>query len=260
MVPLLKTNEVAVPPPDLMAMDTARLKVELTKALGATASRLVRLAWIVRILEERGEDLSDLGMNLIPYLRRIAYGQLSAEAVVRFSGSPALMETIAALPRPEQDRMAAGESVTLVVPAAAGGSSKYDLRRADPAKLTRRQFRQVFARGRLRDEAEQILFLESAGPEIPKRERTKPAKLRPDKERGGFWVKRTFVSAADAVAVLSLLSGVDVDDESVRETPFVVNLSEVEHTSLGIAASRGRVSMRALVRRAMAAAGLFGHS
>jgi hypothetical protein len=256
VLPTLKPTETAVPPPDLVAMTTDRLKGELANMLTSTAARLVRLAWVVRILEERGEDLSDLGLNLIPYLRRIAYGQMSAEAVVRFSGSPALMEAISMLPRPDQERIASGANVELVV---RRGDKEFDTRQCDPARLTRSQFRQIFAKGRVRDRAEQILYLEeTTGKPAPER-RTK-GRLRPDAARGGFWVNRTFVPAADAVAALGALAGLDEGDEVVRETPLVVKVSEAEHTSVGIASSRGRVSMSVLVRRALAAYGLFGHS
>jgi hypothetical protein len=154
VLPTLKPTETAVPPPDLVAMTTDRLKGELANMLTSTAARLVRLAWVVRILEERGEDLSDLGLNLIPYLRRIAYGQMSAEAVVRFSGSPALMEAISMLPRPDQERIASGANVELVV---RRGDKEFDTRQCDPARLTRSQFRQIFAKGRVRDRAERVL-------------------------------------------------------------------------------------------------------
>jgi hypothetical protein len=75
-------------PDDLSVLSTVELRQELIKSLGITADNLVRLAWIVRLLEEKGEDLSDLKLGLLTHLRKIAYGQVLPELVVRFASSP----------------------------------------------------------------------------------------------------------------------------------------------------------------------------
>jgi hypothetical protein len=241
----------------LSAMGTDQLRKELSRAIELTARNLMRLALIVRALEERGEDLSDLKLGLLSYLRQIAYGSVLPEVVVRFAESPSLVKAIAALPAPDQARLAAGESVPLVV---ARGEHGHDVRRADPLRMTAAQVRQVFGQGRLRDEAEQILVLEGEPARVARgRTKAKIGSITVDRRNGGLVIGREFVAAAQVVEALAILaegSDEDEDNESYS-SPIMTQLTISQHDALKDAARRGRTNVARLVRRALSAYGLF---
>ena len=240
------------PPPELSGLDTAELRLELARGLRVTADSLLRLAWIVRLLEERGEDLSDLRIGLLDYLRRIAYGQVAPELVVRYAESPGLMRTLAALPLPDQQRIASGEPVQVVVRREDG---KFDVRMADPIKMTRDQISQVFGRGKIRDQSEQILILEDSRPKTVARKLARNRGLvSPDRERGGLIVGRKFFAAGDIVSALAELVG--EPDNSPAEIPVTFKLTDSEHMSLKNASNRTGAPMSVLIRRALVVSGL----
>lgn len=233
----------------LATLSTPQLRTELADALGATAAQLARLACIVRLLEDRGEDLSTIRLGpMLTYLRRIAHGQLLPEVVVRFSSARLAMGKVSALALPDQRRLADGGGVELVVRRENG----FDRRMADPAALSGAQLHQVFADGKIRSESEQIVYLE--GRERESRPLPQVGKARADRARGGLLVGRIFVSQGDILAALSQLR----DDESSgpEEQKLVVNLNEVEHRRIKVAAARGNTSMSDLARNALRAAGL----
>lgn len=251
------SNSLAIvgqsPPEDLLGLDRASLRAELARSLAMTAAHLMRTAWVVRLLEEQGDDLSDLRIGLLDYLRRIAYGQVSPDLVVRYSQTPGLMRTLTALPLPDQNRIASGEPVTVVVRREDG---VFDKRLADPLKLTKDQVSQVFARGRIRDEAEQILLLEDSRPkEASRKIAHRRAQVKVDRERGGLVIGRKFFAAGDVVSALAELIG--EPDDSPAEIAVPVKLTEAEHIALKNAATRSGSTMSVLIRRALMVSGLF---
>jgi hypothetical protein len=60
--------------------------------------KLIQVASVVYELERRGKDLSSLKIGLIPYLRKIAKGELLPELVVKYSGEPRSLQKVAKLP------------------------------------------------------------------------------------------------------------------------------------------------------------------
>lgn len=243
---------------EFLAMSTDELRVELTRSLDMTAQSLRRLALIVRTLDERGIDLSDLKLGLLTYLRQIAYGHVIPEVVVRFAEAPSLIQRIAALPAPDQRSLAGGEPVDLVVREADGSFGR---RRADPLKMTGQQIYQVFGRGRLRDEAEQILYLQGRKEETAsaKSPAKKVGRVTVDGKRGGIRVGKVFVPAGDAIKALAELreSGPSEPDAE-RDTPVTFKVTELEGERLKLAAMRaGNIGVNNLVYRAVAACGLF---
>ena len=256
-----KQTEIIPAPATLAAqlkdIPSPKLKAMLADQLRLTAEHLLRLAWIVRVLEERGEDLSDLKLGLLPYLRQIAFGQVLPEVVVRFASSPMLLGRVAALPEPDQRRLASGEAVKLVVSGPDGQGFTHRL--LDPAKMTRDQITVVFAKDHVRSESEQVALLEDRRTRPVQAGRVRYGKARPDRVRGGLVVHRTFVSQAD---VLQALGGLRSDaaptppDADEDRSPLVVQLASEEHRRLKVAAAQGDVSMAELVRNALRAAGL----
>lgn len=226
------------------ALTNEQLKTELASALSSTAQSMIKMAAIVRLLEERGEDLSALRLGMITNLRKIAYGQLVPEAVVRFADFPALLHRIGALPLPEQQRLAAGEPVKLLT---SDGSHLL----ADPLNLTYDQVMQVFAKGALRTDEQQATYRQSAA--ATKRKMNRPqGRVRADKERVGIRIGNARCSAAEALAALSELS--EPVEESGDNT--AVNLDSAVVRLLKIQSAKRDTTIRDLVVRACMAAGL----
>lgn len=239
---------------ELHSLTTDELRDRLASQLQLTADHMLRTAMIVRELEERGEDLSDLKLGLLPYLRRIAHGQVVPELVVRYAGFPALIQRLANFPLPEQRRIAAGEPIELLV----FRGDETDTRMVDPLHLTRDQLYQVFAANHVRTAPEQAAFLEDfrRRPKVAKK--PKKSRVRADAARGGIVVGRSFAPVDEVLAALADLGAADYDDDLDGEATLVVKLSEAEHRQLKVRAAKGNSSMARLVRRALAAAGLIG--
>ncbi|MBU6428711.1 MAG: hypothetical protein KGR26_06875 [Cyanobacteria bacterium REEB65] len=243
---------------ELASLSTDRLREELLHALQWTSEGLVRIALIVRTLEERGEDLSGMRVSLLPYLRQIAYGQILPEVIVRFGESPLLVRHVSHLPLPDQARLAAGESVPMAIRRDDG---TIDQRQVDPLYLRREQVALVFARDRVRPLEEQIILLESRPADRKTATPVATAAIRPDRQRNGLVLHRTFVPVADVLAALAALrsgSGTDHadDDEPGDRKQLVVPLTEGQHDRLRQAAHDSRTSMATLARHALIAHGL----
>ena len=73
---------------ELSSKSTKELKKELSHLLGLTAANLMRLALVVKVLDERGENMAAIQGGFLLILRRIANGELLPEVVVLFAGEP----------------------------------------------------------------------------------------------------------------------------------------------------------------------------
>lgn len=240
---------IAKRPNDLTAIDTETLKAELAASLRTTAQGLVRMAAIVAELQTRGEDLSDLRLGLVTWLRKIASGQVLPEIVVRYQGSPQLLRSISALPLNDQQRFADGEPVKLIVDLSG------DHRLVEPLKLTREQLHQVFAADHVRDDTEQIMVMETRR-NRPAKPETKSRRVRGDKDAGGIFVGRAFAEHGDVLAALADLASPERPDSGDRNQPVNAPLTEAEHRKLSVAAANAGISRSELMRRALRAMGL----
>jgi hypothetical protein len=238
---------------ELSLLSTEELKAELARAMEITVAALRRMAAIVRVLEERGEDLSDLKNGLLHYLRRIAYEQCLPETVVRFGNVPILVRNVSKLPLPDQRKLAGGEPVPLVV---RGPDGRFELRQADPLGLSGAQVAQVFAPDHVRDQSEQILWLEMRGMK-PARKPRRSERVRPSPTGDGVIVGKVHLPSALVVEALAALRGpAPGDDEDL--TQVGIRMTEAEHVALKKAAADGGTNVSLLVRRALRAYGLFG--
>lgn len=252
---VLAADSIEATAAELAAMDSETLRRELAEGLRLTARHLLRLALIVRTLEERGEDLSDLRIGLLGHLRRIAHGQILPEIVVRYAESPALLRRIETLPMPDQRRLAKGEGVQLAVRAPDGSITH---RLVDPLHLSYDQVRLVFGPRGIRDEAEQAIMLDRQRPK-PSSRTHKVGRITADPERQVLKIGRTAVPVADVVQALAALRGGDPEEESdTLESLVNVRLTESEHLHIKRLALDGNTSMNSLIRRALIAAGLIG--
>lgn len=178
--------------------DTTELRTLLVRSLGVTVEQVILMAAIVRRLEELGDDLTDLEISVFPLIRKVAYGQIVPELLVRLQGKPSLLRRAASMPLPDQRGIANGEPLKVIQP---GG----DHRMIPPLKLTAVETRQVFASDHIRDEAEQAAWLRE-------REQNQPVKppdseeIYLDRKRQGIVVAGRFISASDLAHYLSQLT------------------------------------------------------
>lgn len=239
----------------IRSCSTEELHQQLAQALSSTAQNLIRMAAIVRELEDRGEDLSQLRLGMTRYLRKIAYGQVSPQVVVRFGEYPLLVDRVAALPTPDQERLCSGEPVRLMLLTEHGT----DHRMLDPLALNRHQIAQIFDRDRLRTDAEQIAWLEGRQPRLQQdRKRPKKQRVRADPERGGIVVGRAFASLDEVLHALAELKHADyeADLEGEENVPTVIHTTAAEKQQLKVRAAKSNASMADLIRRALVAYGL----
>ncbi len=250
----LSHDQLAQELDNLRALSTEDLRRELARSLRMTAESLVRLALIVRSLEERGDDLSDLKIGLMPYLRQIAYGQVLPEVVMRYAEQPMLVRAISALPFPDQEHLSNGGKVAMAL---RHDDGSLDHRLVDPLYMDRKQVRLVFARGRIRPPEEQIVLIESGprpAPKLPPTESLGGIKI--DYKRRGLVIGRRFASAATVTMALAKLAAPTDDDDVERTKSVPVPLTDAEHRRLKTRSAETDIAMTDLIRRALRASGL----
>jgi hypothetical protein len=237
----------------LNGLDAGHLRQELLGALEMTVRQVIRLAVIFRRLEELGEDLSDLRLSILPYVRRIAYGQMAPEVLVQFQGSPALLRAVGQLPLPDQLRISAGDPIKLL-------EESGDHRLVPALNLSPEEMRQAFGAAHLRDEAEQATWLRTRRlrAAVPKAAPNRIGRILIDRQRGGLVLGRSFFSPGDVLSALALLADPEYREEptSAESATVVIKTSESDHRRLKIAAATNGTTIGSLVRRALRAAGI----
>lgn len=93
---------------ELESLTTERLKYELSSLLGLTAQNLLRLAMVVAVLEDRGEDLSAIKGGFLDLLRKIACGELLPDLVIFFASQPEKLRKASGLPTEQQQEIVNG--------------------------------------------------------------------------------------------------------------------------------------------------------
>jgi hypothetical protein len=185
---------------DLQCFTAEQLRAEIADCMTVTVSRLVRIAACVRILEDRGEDLSDLRLGIFQHIRRMAYGQVLPELVVNYQSSPALLRKITMLPIPDQQRILDNRPVPVAV--LDKGDNTHVL--IAPKNLSKEQIRQVFDNDHIRDLPEQFAYLRSNTVKPPPQ--PVPSAYHVDKRRNGLVVEgAAFISAAELHRLLGEL-------------------------------------------------------
>lgn len=176
--------------------DAEWLLAQLSDALAITVKHVIKVAALVRRLDECGVDIN-IDFTLIPTLRKVAYGQVLPELIVTLQGADSLLRKAAALPINDQIKIAQNLPLTVMQ---TGG----DHRVVPPLSMTTREIRQVFGSGKLRTEAEQIGWLSD---EREKSQASKGvAEVALDKKRGGIVVNGTLITASDMVRYLGELA------------------------------------------------------
>lgn len=182
-------NDLSTLTQQLEALSQPELLAAIKDGFRRTVECVLRLATAVGVYERRGFDLGELRLSILPSLRLIAEGRMSAEAYLHFSRSPEVLKRLSGLPLADQMRLAEGKRVSVCVQKADGSIDKTLL---DPRYLSREQVAQVFGTDHLRDEAEQqpLVRQRIADRVRPKRERIDGAEV--DRERGGVCVGKKF--------------------------------------------------------------------
>lgn len=225
------------------------LKQMYVDRLRLTVENLRELAEIARVLEEKGVDISDLetgsGMFPLKYVRLVGHGQLLPDVVLRFMGHSALMRNIAAMPLPDQKRLADGGKVEVAV----RRGSSFDCRMIDPLSMSPDQIRQTISGGRIHSYAEQIARLESeanpADDAAPTRTR---ALVSADARTGMLRVGNREVPIADTLRAIG--DTAPVSDDVAGAGGSVAIDADLYDQVKRIAASRG-VPVKQVVRLAL---------
>lgn len=176
--------------------DAEWLLAQLSEALAITTHHVIKVAALVRRLDECGVEIN-IDFTLIPLLRKVAYGQVLPELVVTLQGAESLLKKAATLPISDQAKIASNAPLTVMQ---TGGGH----RKVPPLSMTSREIRQVFANGELRSDAEQIGWL------CDEREKQQAAKgtaeIVLDRKRGGIVVNGILVTSSDMARYLGELA------------------------------------------------------
>lgn len=137
------------------AMTTAERAKMVSTALYKTVEQILSLAAIVEAMAQMGDDLDGHPSWWIAAMRKIASGSLLPQVFAEFHGELYLKAEM--LPVQDQRRLLEHASVDLVVVKDGG----IEILKVDPRKLASKQIKQVFARGHIRDAAEQRAWIEN---------------------------------------------------------------------------------------------------
>jgi len=172
---------------------------QLRRSLEISVEHIVRTAAIVRRLEELGIEVT-IKIAALPFLRKIAHGNMIPELYVALEGDNLLLEKAASLPTPDQEKISRNDPLKVME---INGESRL----VPPLSMTRQEIHQVFANGRLRDEAEQVGYLRDRLQKEAARSANKGEELvRVDRKRGGIIIAGAFLSASDLAHYLGELS------------------------------------------------------
>ena len=146
--------------------DIGELLERLKGCLQKTVESVTKMAAIVYRIEQLGGKVEIGRIQLIlPELRLIARKQLSAEAFVNLGSHPRLLNKVRTLPFDKQEEIARDGHVKLMILKA---NDKFDHRMAPVLELTPDEVSRVFAKGRIRDDSEQVSLIRKAASVSPK--------------------------------------------------------------------------------------------
>lgn len=229
---------------DLSSLTTAQLEDRLASALGRTAEGIAEMAACVRELESRGEDLARLKLAIMPYLRRIAQGQLLPQVVVSYAGSRQLLDAIASLPLSDQQHLLDVGTVKVAVVEADG---MIGAREIDPRALPPRDIARVFSPAGLRPPTEQLA--------LPRTSREgRRYSVRVDKQKRRVLVGRMSVPIAEVLTALAEAAGYGGEipaEDFVGRHKAHTPLTDGEKERLVAMAKATGVSETEIVRRAI---------
>lgn len=134
--------------------DTDLLLSALKQCAVDILGNLERMAAILRRLDELGVEVT-LDHALIPYIRMIANGQLSASCLVACAADPQLLEKAVRLPIAAQEKIAKDEPLVVL----RDDGTKKDIK---PSRMNRRELNQAYGDGFVRSEEGQRKWLNTS--------------------------------------------------------------------------------------------------
>lgn len=178
--------------------DPSQLIEELVGALEITVEQVVKMAAIIRRLDELGVEIT-IPIGPLPFLRRIAYGQMMPELFVNLQGDTTLLERVSTLPRPDQERVSQNKPFKVM-------SIDNDHRMVPPLSMTRQEIKQVFGIGKVRDDAEQVGILREQIQKSRIKQMDIPTEaVKVNKRRGGVEVGKLFIPRKELARYLAEL-------------------------------------------------------
>lgn len=145
----------------LAAMTDEQLEGVISQCFGVTVRMIVTMASALRILEERGRDLSGLNVKMktmLGWLRMVGHEQFHPELCSRFLGNTPMLKLLSGLPMPDQKQLADSRSIAVMELDETGKPTR---RMVPLENLEKSQIRQVFGPCGLRSQEDQILQLKA---------------------------------------------------------------------------------------------------
>ena len=178
-------------------IDPQSLVAELAECMSITVKAIVKIGAIIRRLEILEFDIGALKLPNLNYFRRVAHGKMIPELFVSLVGAPIVLRKVSYLPIPDQQRIASGKPVKVIL---RGGD--HMLIRVDD--LTNEQARQVFASDHIRSDSQQAAWLVERSQKVTSVASASVVMI--DRKRHGIVVGDTFISATDLAGYLGSLA------------------------------------------------------
>jgi len=195
------------PDPRLMALTAEERLRRAMSLVDDMAANVVELGRVIYAMKQSGDDLMAVrrrfSASAVGMLFKIGCGQVNPATYLNFGGRPSLYRPVSRLDLGEQQRLAEGGRINVVVYNPRTGET--DVRAKTAAELDDEEIARVFADGAIRTEAEQRAILDRQGRAAVIRQRVETVgKITVDKDRDGI-VLHGFASRADVKRALKLL-------------------------------------------------------
>jgi hypothetical protein len=169
----------------------------MRRCLAITVGTVLKIAAIVKRLEELNFNLRELNVPNLEFFRKVSQGAVVPEVYVNFIGMPAIMRKIASLPVGDQKKITDGKKLKVMLRAG-------DFVMVSAEEMTNAQSKQVFASDHIRNDSEQAAWLierdqhaETVTPSDP---------IMVDRKRNGIVVGELFISARELATFLGRLA------------------------------------------------------
>lgn len=133
----------------LKETDPETLRSVLAECLGMSAQLLIKASFCVERMDQLGIVIDGVSSATLSLLRRIFHRQVSADLYIYTRGKDKLFQRVSLLPIDQQEAIARGEPVRVMC-------GNGDHRMVAPMSLTSEEIDQVFGRGFIRDDSEQV--------------------------------------------------------------------------------------------------------
>jgi len=142
----------------LARMNESQLIGLLDNCLRLTAESLKRAAQVVKLLDSKGADLSELNQTMLGYMRKIGAGQLHPDLLVTWRETP-VYNRARLLPMPVQEAVISNKPIKVAV---IKDNGEFNATLMEPRAMTPAIAKQALAPDHIRTYEEQIAYLRSA--------------------------------------------------------------------------------------------------